>query len=215
MAIKDLTPKQSNPTTLRTGKVRLSYPHIFKPQPKKDDSGNVVVDNAGQPVLQYSCAILIPKTDVATIKMLQDCMKAAAIAKFGQDKVPAKWAKGLRDGDTDEATLLDPLDPAKGRKPEYVGHYWLNCSARQKPVVLGNEKDSFTGDWKILSEAQIKAGDYVRVQINAYGFDVTTNKGVAFGFSAIQLIEEGEALAGGGFDAGLFAEDEELAAAFG
>lgn len=215
MAIKDLSPKKRNDTTFRTGRVRLSYPKIFKPEVKKDEKGQPVVDSAGQPVLQYSCALIIPKTEKATLEMLQSAMKAAALAKFGEGKVPPKWAKGLRDGDTDESALLDPMNPEKGRKPELVGCYWINCTSRQKPVVIGNEKDEFTGGWKLLGESDIKAGDWVRAQINAYGFDVTTNKGVAFGFSAIQLVEQGEALASGGYDENLFQDDEELAGAFG
>lgn len=214
MAIKDLSVKVKSPVEFRTGKVRLSYPHIFKAQPKKDDKGNVVVDTSGQPVTQYSTALLIPKTEVETVEALKKAMQAAALEKFGQGKVPPKWAKGLRDGDTDDATLIDPLDPAKGRKPEYVGCYWINLTSKQKPQVIGNEKDEFAGGWKVLTEADIKAGDWVRVQMRCYGFDQPQNKGVAFSFSGIQLVEEGEALASGGFDANLFEDDEELAGAF-
>jgi hypothetical protein len=215
MAIKDMSVKVKTPTEFRTGKVRLSYPNIFKPVPKKDDNGNTVVDATGQPVTQYTTALIIPKTETATVEALKNAMKAAALAKFGEGKVPAKWAKGLRDGDTDEAALLDPLNPEKGRKPELAGAYWINLSSKQKPVVIGNEKDEFAGGWKALGESDIKAGDWVRAQIHCYGFDTDKNKGVAFGFSAIQFVEEGEALAGGGFDANLFEDDEELAAEFG
>lgn len=214
MAIKDLSVKVKSAVEFRTGKVRLSYPHIFKPQQKRGDDGTPQVDASGQPVTQYSCALLIPKSETATVETLKKAMQAAALEKFGQGKVPPKWAKGLRDGDTDEAALLDPLDPAKGRKPEYVGCYWINLTSKQKPQVIGNEKDEFAGGWKILTESDIKAGDWVRVQMRCYGFDQPQNKGVAFSFSGIQLVEEGEALASGGFDANLFEDDEELAGAF-
>jgi hypothetical protein len=214
MAIKDLSVKVKNPQEFRTGKVRLSYPHIFKPQAKRGDDGKPVLDANGQPVMQFSCALIIPKSEVETVEALKASMKAAALAQFGEGKVPAKWAKGLRDGDADEAALVDPMNPEKGRKPEFVGCYWINCSSKQKPVVIGNEADEFAGGWKMLTESDIKAGDYVRVQLRCYGFDVTTNKGVAFSFSAIQFVEEGEALAAGGYDANLFADDPELAGAF-
>lgn len=214
MAIKDLSVKVKSPVEFRTGKVRLSYPHIFKPQQKKADDGSIVVDSGGQPVLQFSCALIIPKTETETVETLKKSMQAAALEKFGQGKVPAKWAKGLRDGDTDEAALLDTLDPTKGRKPELVGCYWINLTSKQKPQVIGNEKDEFAGGWKVLTESDIKAGDWVRVQMRCYGFDSDKNKGVAFSFSGIQFVEEGEALAAGGFDANLFEDDEELAGAF-
>lgn len=214
MAIKNLAVRVKNPQEFLSGKIRLSFPHIFEPVPKKGDDGSVVVDSAGNPSLQYSCVLIIPKTEEETVNTLKASMKAAALARFGEGKVPAKWAKGLRDGDTDEAALIDPLDPGKGRKPELVGCYWINLTSKQPPGVIGNEKDEFAGGWKKLSPGDIKAGDWVRTQIRCYGFDKPQNKGVAFGFSGIQLVEEGEALATGGFDASLFAEDEDLAGAF-
>lgn len=203
-----------SPTTF-SAKVRISYPHIFKPAAKTGDDGKIVLDDAGQPILEYTCALIIPKSDTATIEMLQACMRRAAVAFFGEAKVPPKWNKGLRDGDTDDYALLDPLDPKKGRKPEYVGHMWINCRNKRKPMVIGDKKDEFTGTWAVLNESDLKAGDWVRAQIECYGFDVGLNKGVAFSFSAIQFVEEGEALVAGGFDASLFEGDEDLAAEFG
>lgn len=214
MATLPNTVKRISPVEVRTGRVRLSFPHIFKPQAKKGTDGNVVVDDSGSPVMQYSCALIIPKTETEIVTAIQESMKAAAIDFFGAGKVPAKWNAGFRDGDTDPSAMLDTLDPSKGRKPELVGCWFLNASTRQKPTVIGNEKDDFAGGWKLLGESDIKAGDWVRVQLRCYGFDVGTNKGVAFSFSGIQLFEQGEALASGGFKADAF-DDEEVAAAFG
>ncbi len=206
--------KKLSSTEIRTGRVRMSYPHIFKPQAKKDAQGNVVTGPDGQPIYQFSSAFIIPKTEVETVTAIQDIIKAAALEFFPQGKVPAGFAEGFRDGDTDKSTLLDPMDPSKGRKPELVGCYFLNATTRMKPTVIGNEKDAFTNVFKNLAENEIKAGDWVRVQLRAYGFDVGTNKGVAFSFSGIQLFEVGEALAAGGFRADAF-DDEEVASAFG
>lgn len=205
--------KKINDTTFRSGKVRLSYPHIHTPAPKTDNDGKQVLDAAGQPVLIYKCVFIIPKTETATVAALKEAMTNAAKATF-RDRVPPGWAKGLRDGDTDPAALIDPLDEAKGRKPELVGCYWINATSYQKPRVLSKTKDEFTNEFKELTKNDIKAGDWVRAQINAYGFDVTTNKGVAFGFAAIQMVEEGEALAGGGVVLSAFEDDEELADSF-
>ena len=214
MATLPNTVKRISSVEVRTGRVRLSYPHIFKAQPKKDANGNTVVGDDGTPTLQYSCALIIPKTETEIVTAIQESMKAAAIDFFGAGKVPAKWNAGFRDGDTDPSAMLDALDPSKGRKPELVGCWFLNASTRQKPTIIGNEKDDFAGGWKLLTESDIKAGDWVRVQLRCYGFDVGTNKGVAFSFSGIQLFEQGEALASGGFKADAF-DDEEVAAAFG
>ena len=42
----------------------------------------------------------------------------------------------------------------------------------------------------------IKSGDYGRVQVNAYGFDTSGNRGVTFGLQNVQLLERGESLSG-------------------
>lgn len=205
--------KRISPVEIRTGRVRLSFPHIFKPQAKKGNDGNVVLDEHGQSIMQYSTALIIPKTETETVAGIQESMKASALDFFGAGKVPPKWASGFRDGDTDDSALLDPMDPSKGRKPELVGCYFLNATTRVKPTIIGNLKDEFAGGWVLLDETGIKAGDWVRVQLRCYGFDVGTNKGVAFSFSGIQLFEVGEALSTGGFKADAF-DDEELEEAF-
>lgn len=206
--------KVINETSIRTSLVRISYPKIFKPVPKTDaTTGQPIVDAQGNQTLQYTCAFLIPKKDKELVAAIETMMKNAAKAKFGE-KVPAKWKAGLRDGDTDPAALVDATDESKGRKPEYVGHYWINATARQKPRIFGREKDEFNGGFAQLTETDIKAGDYVWAQINAYGFDVGTNKGVAFGFAGIQLREVGEALAGNAFAEDAFEDDDELADSF-
>lgn len=208
MSVKTITD-----TSIRTSLVRISYPKIFKAEPKRDSTGQPVVDAQGNPVMQFSTALLIPKKDKELIAAIDTIMRNAAKAKFGE-KVPPKWKAGLRDGDTDPSALVDPTDESKGRKPELVGHYWINCTSRHKPRVFGREKDEFNGGFMALSETDIKAGDYVWAQINAYGFDVGTNKGVAFGFAGIQLREAGEALAGTAFSEDAFEDDEELAESF-
>ena len=205
-------PKQKNDTEFRTGLVRLSYPKIHKPEQKKDQNGNGITDAAGNPEMQYSLALIIPKSEKATVDMLKKCLTNAAKAGFGA-KVPPNAFKGLRDGDTDPSAMVDATDESKGRKPELEGCYWINCTSKIKPRVVGLEKDDFTGKLQELDETQIKAGDWVRVQLRCYHFDKGVNKGIAFGFAGVQLLEEGEPLASGGFDESLF--DEETEEAFG
>lgn len=207
--------KKTGDTIFTTNEVRLSYLKAHTPEQKTDQKGNKVFEADGTPVMQYSCAVLIPKTDTETLKLIDECMRAAAKLKFG-GQVPATWKKGLRDGDTDPIGLIDPLDESKGRKPELIGHMFFNCTSQNKPDVFGKEKDEFATSghgYKALGKSEIKSGDYARVQVAAYGFDVDVNKGVAFGLRAIQKTRDGEALGGGGVDYGAF-EDEEAADAF-
>lgn len=207
--------KKTGDTIFTTNEVRLSYLKAHTPEQKKDQAGNKVVDDNGQPVMQYSVAVIVKKTDTQTLALIDECMRAAAKLKFG-DRVPATWKKGLRDGDTDPAALIDPLDEKKGRKPELIGCVWFNATSQQKPDVFSTEKDEFATSghgFKALGKNEIKSGDYARVQVAAYGFDVPQNKGVAFGIRAIQKLRDGEALGGGGVDYDAFS-DEEAADAF-
>lgn len=105
------------------------------------------------------------------------------------------------------------MDPSKGRKPELVGSYFLNATTRVKPTVIGNATDEFAGGWVLLDETGIKAGDWVRVQLRCYGFDVGTNKGVASRSPASSSLSRVK-LSTGGFKADAF-DDEELEEAFG
>jgi len=207
-----MTAKKINDQEFRSGLVRLSYPSLHVPRPKKDDKGQVVLDAAGQPVTQFTAVFIIPKTEKDTVAMLKSSMQSAAKAMFGE-RIPPKAFKGLRDGDTDETALIDPSDPSKGSKPELAGCYWINCTSQRMPKVIDKGKDEFTGDFKVLGQNDIKAGDWVFAQIRCYAFDKGVNKGVAFSFAAVQLREEGEALAAGGFNASAF-EDDEVADAF-
>jgi hypothetical protein len=205
--------KQLNDTTIKTGLVRISYAHIIDPVPIKDDDGGTVVDASGQPKTHWTCAFIVPKSDTETVEALRTIQRNAAKLKFA-DKVPSKWAAGLRDGDTDPAALVDALDPSKGIKSELKGCYWFNATAKLKPRVIGPKKDEFTGQFPVLQRGEIKSGDYVHAQINAYGFDNPKNKGVGFGFAIIQLKKEGESLGGVIYHEDAFEEDEELADSF-
>lgn len=185
--------KVINDTTIRTGTVRLSYPNLFSMVDKTDDNGNVT----GQ---HYTVALIIPKAEKDTVDALKAAMVAAAKAKWG-DKIPAGAYKTLRDGDTDP-------NGAQAGKEELKGCYWINCTSNRKVAVIGRTKDEFTGQFSQLTQDQIKAGDWVRAQVNCYAFEKKVNKGVAFGFAGIQFWEEGEALASGGFVQEAFEDDD-------
>src|SRR5579875_3661154 len=99
-------------TRVITGKVRLSYTHIFTPQ--QDDQGND----------KYSTAILIPKSDKETLRRIKSAVDAAI--ELGKSKwngkIPPNLKKPLRDGDEER-----PEDEA------YAGHYFLNATSKNKP----------------------------------------------------------------------------------
>ena len=78
-------------TKVITGKVRASFVNVFEPKSI----------NGSEP--KYSCSLIIPKTDVDTLKKINAAIEEAkqnGIPKWG-GKVPPNLKLPLRDGDID------------------------------------------------------------------------------------------------------------------
>ena len=166
-------------TKVITGKVRLSYAHIFKPQSM----------NAGDEE-KYSCAVLVPKDDTETlrkIKMAVDAAKEQGRSKWS-GKIPANLHTPLRDGDEDR-----PDDE------NYAGHYFFNASSKTKPEVakpIGKGADGKMKFPEISDSTEVYSGCYARVRINFYPYDAKGNRGVAAGLNSVVKIQDGEFLGG-------------------
>jgi len=165
------TPNQQ--TKVVTGRVRLSYVHVFEPYAWDPDDDP-----------KYSTVILIPKSDKATIKKLRDAQQAAlenGKSKFRNGKIPANWSDTIKDGDTD-ADLE--------RNPEYRGHLYMTVNAKAKPGVVDRDLNP------ILDSTEIYSGVYARVSINAFAYSTRGNEGVSFGLNHIQKLADGDFLGG-------------------
>lgn len=160
-----------NVNTITTGKVRLSYCHLFTP-----------VAAPGQTTEKYSVSVIIPKTDVATINKInaaiEEGKKLGATSKWG-GKIPAKLKTPLRDGDEEK-----PDDAA------YANSYFFNCSSVKRPNVVDLELN------EILDQTAVYSGCYGRVNVNFYPYDTNGNRGIAVGLNSVQKIADGEALGG-------------------
>jgi len=155
--------------------VRLSYTNLLTPRAQ---------DEAKPDVLTYSTAILIPKSDTATITALKAAIKEAlaeGVAKKWSGKTPANLKNPLRDGDTER-----PDDET------YAGHFFLNAKGprggKEQPVLL--TKNGVLTD----SAGIIYSGAFARVSVQFYPFDVSGNRGVAAGVTSILSMEHGEPL---------------------
>lgn len=143
--------------------------------------------------MEFSVSALIPKTNVEDIKFLKGAIAALLKSTFTDQKKPipkAHW-NPLRDGDTDTKQSGQPYGE------EAKGHYVLNCKSSEDypPGVVGTTKGA---DGKLLriGKADIKSGDWGRVDITLYGYAKGTG-GVGVGLNSVQLVQEGEALSGG------------------
>ena len=153
-----------------TGVVRLSYAHVWEPA-KIGENGKE----------KYSVSLIIDKNDTDTINKINQAIDAAiqeGVGKFG-GKIPNKAALKLplRDG-------LEKDDPA------YENAYFLNANSNTAPQIVDKNVQP------ILDRGECVSGDYARVSISFYAYNVNGNKGVACGLGNIQVVRKGEPLGG-------------------
>lgn len=160
-------------TRVVTGKVRLSYVHLFEPY-----------TNDPEKEARYSVTILIPKKDKATMEKIRAAETAAKeegkSSKFG-GKIPSNLSSIIHDGD-EEADLE--------RNPEYAGHFYMAMSSKTRPGVVDADLNA------ILDPMEVYSGCYARVSINAFPYNTAGKKGVSFGLNNVQFLEDGEPLGG-------------------
>lgn len=158
------------PTKVITEEVRLSYVNVF--EPRETESG-----------LKYSVTLLIPKGAKKTLAAIKAAQEAAAAKKW-PSKRPAKLNYTLHDGDGPR--------PSDGEAfgPECKGCFVMSVSSKDKPGVIDKTLNP------IMERDGCNSGDYARVSINAYAFDVSGKKGVSFGLQNVMVTRKGESLSG-------------------
>ena len=152
-----------------TGKVRLSYVHVF--QPKEDLQGR----------LKYSAALLIDKKDTKTLNRLKAAFKQILDDPETKAKMGGK-VQGvdlpLRDGD---------------EKPDmagYPGCFYLNAKANEDrpPLVVDRDRND------IVDTSEVYSGCYAQAVISLYPYNFNGRKGIGVGLSAIRKLSDGEPL---------------------
>jgi hypothetical protein len=159
--------------------VRLSYTSVLEPKAQ---------DSEKPDVLTYSTAILIPKSDTATVDAIRAAVKEAladGVAKKWNGKTPPNLKNPLRDGDLPKANGDDP-DEA------YKDHWFLNAKGprggAEAPILLGKN------GLPTHEYAVVYSGVYGRVSLQFYPFDKSGNKGVACSIMSFLSGEHGDAL---------------------
>lgn len=166
------TPAALTNTKVRTGKVRLSFVHLLEP----------FAMDEGDPK-KYSCTILIPKSDKATLRLIKAAREAAI--EVGKQRYGASWAKSslwntMKDGDE---TDLE-------KYPENEGHYVMSVSNNTRPGVVNTQLDPIT------DEGDIYSGCYAQVSIDAFPYDAKGNRGISFGLRNVMKAADGQAFGG-------------------
>ena len=162
--------KVINPTKLVvTG--RLSFANIWEPKSFANSND-----------AKYSTSLLISKKDKEALDALNAAIEAAkeeAKTKFWGGKIPPTLKLPLHDGDVER-----PDDVA------YEGMVFLNASSKDAPQIVDQKKQPITDPMMVYS------GCYCNVSLNCRGYNYNGTKGVTFYLGNIQLVKDGDQLAG-------------------
>ena len=159
-----------------TGRVRLSYVHLNQPRAPMNGVGEA----------KFSVTVLVPKTDVKTKAAIDSAIQAAiqnGISRSWNGVKPPNVPHPMYDGDG-----LRPNGEAFG--PECKGHWVFTASAkadRRPRVVDLNIQD-------IIDPNEIYSGIYGRVGVDAYPYNASGKRGIAFGLTNVQKLSDGEPL---------------------
>ena len=158
-----------------TGEVRFSYVNLVTPR---------VPTNGGEP--KYSATLLIPKSDTVT-KAKLDAAINAAIQKGVSEKwggqMPARPHVPVYDGD-------GVRDNGESFGPECKGHWVLTASSKQQPGVVDRNVQ------RVIDTTKIYSGMYGYAQLNCFAYLNAGKRGVGIGLQNVQIIRDGEQLAG-------------------
>jgi hypothetical protein len=165
-----------NPAKVVTGKVRLSYVHVFEPE---------TINEGGDP--KYSVSLLIPKKDKVTLQAINAAITSVKTA----DKSKVTWGGKV----PADAVLKLPLRDGDEERPDdeaYAGMMFVNANAsvKSKPEVIDKVGKP------ILNSDELYSGCFARVSVTFYAFNVSGNKGIACGLGNIMKVDEGDSLAG-------------------
>jgi len=172
-----ITAELKNDTRVITGKVRLSYVHLFEPW----------VGDSGEP--KYSTAVLIDKNDESTLSCIEQAVENAIekgkskLAVNG--KIPKNLKTPLRDGD-DERPDQD----------EYAGMFFLNASRKSRPEIVNRSGAFITDPYDVDGTPTVYSGCYAQTSLEFFAFNTSGNRGIACGLGNVRKLEDGEPLDG-------------------
>lgn len=177
-----------NPTKVITGpKTRWSYANVWDPKSI----------NGGTP--KYSVSLIIPKSDVATVKKIEAAIQAAYEEGESKLKGNSKSVPSLK-------VLKTPLRDGDLERPDdvaYADSYFINANSASAPGIVDADRQP------ILERSEVYSGVYGRASINFYAFNSNGNKGIACGLNNLQKIADGEPLGGKSRAEDDFAEDDD------
>ena len=154
---------------------RLSYANIWEARQTMEGDR-----------MQYSCSLLIPKSDTKTVQAIRAMMakvEAEAVSSKWNGKKPAAYAHPLlRDGDAER-----PDDST------YAGCFFMNAKAGvdHPPKIIDAACNP------VMDREEVYSGCYANVKVSIYAYNNTKGgKGISAGLVAVQKTKDGARLGG-------------------
>lgn len=167
-----------NVMNVTTGEVRLSYVHLFKPYAAMQGQEE-----------KYSCTVLVPKTDTATMGRINAAIEAAkqkGIADKWNGQCPPIVPTPVYDG--------DGVRPSDGMAfgPECKGHWVFTASAKldYPPEVVDAQGNP------VINQSEVYSGIYAYVNVTFFPYSFGGKKGIGCGLGPVMKRRDGEALGG-------------------
>lgn len=159
--------------------VRLSYGHIFRPQPDKMGDDGKIIKGAYQASFLMDPTTKDGKANLAKLK------------KAKEQSMKAKW------GDKQPKLRPDKICTRNGDDydgDEYQGMYFVASRNGKQPVVVDNRKDK-AGKWIELTESDGRpySGCYVNALVRVWSQDNEHGKRVNASLELVQYLKKGDA----------------------
>lgn len=164
--------KKNSPKTVMLKNVRLSFPHLFRPQASKDEGGTP----------KFNCSFLM---DPATPHGKANIAKLKAAIEFAQNE---KWAGKVK-VPGDKRCLRKGNDPETG-EAKYDGYdQMIFCSASNsvRPLVIDRNRAPL-----IEADGKPYGGCYVNAKVNIWAQDNKFGKRINASLEAVQFYTDGE-----------------------
>ncbi|RLC80073.1 MAG: hypothetical protein DRI61_06595 [Chloroflexi bacterium] len=151
-----------------TGKARLSYPSLFKP-----DTGGQYSDD------KYKATFLLNKKEsAAELKVLQSAVLKVAKEAFGVTTKLSEIAHPFRKGE-------EKADENGDIPDGYDGVVYFTAKSKYRPDVVDQAV-------KPAEEAEVYGGCFVRASVYPYSYVAGKDKGVTFRLGNVQKMDDGE-----------------------
>jgi len=160
---------------VKTGFVRLSYPHLAEPRPSSDGGA-----------AKYGVTLLISKDDKSTLTAIKNAIETAAEdyrAKNGAQSLPAKPKTTLHDGDGER-------EDGTEYGPECKGCYIITANTVNKPLLIDQRRQEVLED---IAET-FYPGCYVVAILNFKGYNFNGKKGITAYLNGLQFAKDGDPL---------------------